>query len=78
MLGRLPDTPPRDFEIRILKWIGLPLVGLIAVGFITWAWQVRSGRAACEEQCSNAGKSGFIFIPEDPNVGRAAECVCKD
>ena len=73
-----PDVPPRDFEIRILKWVGYPLLVLLAVGFQTWACEVRNERKACEQRCASAGREQFIYVPADDNVGRPSECLCPE
>jgi hypothetical protein len=74
---RIPDTPPRDFELRILKWVGYPLLALLLAGFVAWAWHVRGARVSCESHCAASGATGFIYIPADRMRAQDEECICK-
>ena len=73
---RVPDVPPREFELQILKWVGVPFGLFFLVLFQAWACDLGSDRRACQSECEAQARD-FIFVPADGRVGRPAECICR-
>lgn len=63
---------PTSVELFLLKWIGLPVLGIVLVFVLI---NVTSERNECARVCETRGYTDFEFAPE----GRAlaeSECAC--
>ena len=60
MFHSFPDKEPTSFEIKILKWVFLPI---ITFGLFSMFIDVSKGRNKCEDICHEKGFLDFRYTP---------------
>jgi len=67
------DKEPVGFELKIFKWVFLPIVVLSVV----WLFIDASiGRHKCESVCAQKGYFGFRYTPSDRYGVSGNTCDC--
>jgi hypothetical protein len=70
---RLPDKEPTIFELRILKWVFLPI---LAIGIISIVVKDMSGMNKCESICKERSFAGYRYKPSDKYNIESEACHC--
>ena len=70
---RFPDKTPTLFELRIFKWIFLPIIFL---GILMMLLEITEGRSKCKEICEQKGYPGLRYTPESSYGIRPHKCHC--